>query len=237
MASPHLRDIVELVYLEHLEREHKSRWGDKTPGYIELVPQLAHLFAGAKFIHVIRDGRDVAKSFQVRRWSGRWLHQNADEWLTAMDCAERWKNSALAPHFLEVRYEDLVLDGDNQVQRICAFLQEEFEPHMLSWQHEIRKQVPTREAHIHEKLGRAPTAEDVGRWKSEMSTREILVSEAFMGPFLKAHGYELRFAGRGWRPLLWLTRLYCRRVLPVANVPLKLSACLDCRAEELEPCI
>jgi hypothetical protein len=221
MTSPGLRDIVELVYLEYLERSGKSRWGDKTPGYIELVPQLAHLFPGAKFIHVVRDGRDVAKSFQVRRWSGRWLHQNADEWLTAMHYGKRWKNSTLAPEFLEVRYEDLVLDQDNQVRVICEFLGEQFEPQMLSWQHDVERQVPTREAHIHEKLGRTPNASDVGRWKSEMSAREILVSEAFIGPLLKAHGYELQYEGLAWRPLLWFTRWYCQRVLPVTNLPLK----------------
>jgi len=221
LKSPRLRDIVEIVYLEHLAREHKSRWGDKTPGYIELVPQLAQLFPGAKFIHVIRDGRDVAKSFQVRRWSGDWLHQNAGEWLTAMSCGERWKSSTLARQLLEVRYEDLVLDQENQVRRICQFLEEEFEPQMLTWHTNVENLVPAREIHIHEKLTQAPTSEDVGRWKRELRAREVLVCEALMGRHLKLHGYELHFAGRGWRPILWLTRQYCEQVLPVASMPLR----------------
>jgi hypothetical protein len=221
MTSPFLSDIVEWVYLEHLKRSGKRRWGDKTPGYIELVPQLAHLFPGAKFIHVIRDGRDVAKSFQARRWSGRWLHQNADEWLMAMGYGERWKKSPYAGAFYEVRYEDLVRDQEREVRRVCELLGEEYEPQMLSWQSDVEKQVPAREAHIHEKLGRAPSAEDVDRWQREMSAREVFVSEAFMGPHLKAHGYALRFSSPIWTPLLWLTRWYCLWVLPVASLPHK----------------
>jgi hypothetical protein len=221
MTTPFLRDIVELVYLEHLKRNGKRRWGDKTPGYIELVPQLAQLFPGAKFIHVIRDGRDVAKSFQVRRWSGRWLHQNADEWLMAMNYGERWKKSPYADAFYEVHYENLVLDQEREVRRVCEFLGEEYQPQMLSWPNDVEKQVPAREAHIHEKLGRPPSVEDVGRWKREMSVREVLISEAFMGPQLKAHGYELRFSSPIWKPLLWLTRWSCRWALPVASLPLR----------------
>src|SRR5580698_523448 len=79
LETPYLQDVVELVYQNHLNREHKQRWGDKTPGYIEIVPQLAGLFPGAKFIHFVRDGRDVAKSFQSLRWAGRWLHDNTRE--------------------------------------------------------------------------------------------------------------------------------------------------------------
>lgn len=221
IESPHLRDIVELVYLENLRRNGKSRWGDKTPGYIELVPQLVQLFPGAKFIHVIRDGRDVAKSFQSRRWSGRWLHQNAREWIDAMRYGERWRESPYAALFLEVRYEDLVLDQEREVRRICAFLGEDFEPRMLSWQHNVEELVPAREAHIHERLTQAPKTEDVGRWKREMSGREVLVGEAFMGAQLRAHGYDLRFKSAVWRPVLWLTRIYCTYVLPIVSLPYK----------------
>ena len=221
MESPHLRDIVELVYLEYLRRNGKSRWGDKTPGYIELVPQLVHLFPGAKFIHVVRDGRDVAKSFQARRWSGRWLHQNAWEWIEAMTYAARWRESTYAALFLEVRYEDLVLDREREVRRICEFLGEAFEPEMLSWQHSVEELVPAREAHIHEKLTQESSVEDVGRWRREMSRREVLISEAFMGPQLKARGYELKFGAAAWRPILWFTRLYCSLVLPIVSLPLR----------------
>ena len=54
-----------------------------------------------------------------------------------------------------------------------------------------------------------------------MSAREVLIGEAFMGPQLKAHGYELRYAGAAWQPLLRLTRWYCELALPVVSLPLK----------------
>jgi len=45
MKAPFLRDIVELVYLEYLQRSGKRRWGDKTPGYIETGPAVGAPFS------------------------------------------------------------------------------------------------------------------------------------------------------------------------------------------------
>ena len=45
-----------------LQREGKVRWGDKTPHYVREIPELARLFPGSRFIHIYRDGRDVALS-------------------------------------------------------------------------------------------------------------------------------------------------------------------------------
>ena len=213
--------MVELVYLKHLTKERKHRWGDKTPGYIEIVPQLASLFPGAKFIHFIRDGRDVAKSFQALRWSGRWLHDNTREWVEAMDYNERWNRTALSKQIFQARYEDLVLDTEKTVREICEFLGEEFEPGMLSWREKVDDLMPAREAHIHQSLKQTPDSTFIFRWKQEMSVRELLVSEAFIGKRLEALGYERRFRSSARVPILGLTRWYCQRVLPLLSLPLK----------------
>src|SRR3974390_761276 len=63
LPEPSLPDIVGLVYRRHLEIAGKPRFGDKTPVYFQIVPQLAELFPGAKFVHLIRDGHDVAMSW------------------------------------------------------------------------------------------------------------------------------------------------------------------------------
>jgi len=221
LQKPYLREIVELVYRKHLNREHKHRWGDKTPGYIAIVPQLANLFPGAKFIHFTRDGRDVAKSFQALRWSGRWLHDNSREWIEAMDYNERWNQSAFSKQIFQARYEDLVLDTEKTTREICKFLGEEFEPGMLSWKERVDDLMPAREVHIHKNLKQTPDSTFIFRWKKEMTIREVLVSEAFMGKQLEALGYERRLRHSAWAPIFGLTRWYCRSILPILGLPLK----------------
>jgi len=221
IRAPYLRDVVEIVYREHLARDHKVRWGDKTPGYIELLPQLANIFPDSKFIHFIRDGRDVAKSFQTQQWYGPWLHENTREWTEAMEYYERWNRTDLSSRIYQARYEDLVLDTEKTIRDICNFLGEQFEPEMLSWQKKVDNLVPAREAHIHQTLKQAPDASFVSRWKRQMTLREIFIAEAFMGRHLKSLGYELKFSNAAWSPVFAITRWYCHKVWPRLSLPAK----------------
>jgi hypothetical protein len=223
LENPLLRDIVEIVYRKHLARAGKLRWGDKTPGYIEVLPQLAEMFSGSLFIHLHRDGRDVTKSFQERRWYGRWLHDNAWEWCEMMEYNERWSRSKLRDRILQVRYADLVLETERTVRNICGFLGEQFEPQMLSWQGNLAELIPSRELPIHRKLMQMPQPADVSRWKREMPAREVLICEAFMHRHLEKLGYQLNYRNRAWLPVFMLTRFYCRWMLPILG---RLSAAI-----------
>lgn len=221
LTAPQLRDVVEVIYRRHMEAEGKARWGDKTPIYIEIVPQLARMFPESRFIHLVRDGRDVAKSHQAAGWNGPWLHDNTREWTRALECYRRLAGSQLRERILQVRYEELVLDPEAVLRRICRFIGEEFEPGMLSWEGEVDQQVPERERRIHAKLKRRSGPDDVARWKREMGDRELFVAEAFMGAHLAHAGYERRYAGAWWAPAFALTRLYCRAVLPVVTMQMR----------------
>ena len=221
LPKPYLRDLVEVVYRSHVQAEGKARWGDKTPVYIEILPQLARMYPSSKFIHLVRDGRDVAKSFQATDWIGRWLHDNAREWIRALECHWRLVHSDFRDRILQVRYEDLVLETEGTLQQVCAFIGEEFEPQMLSWQQKVDEQVPARERDIHAKLKLKPDAESVARWKREMSAREMFVSEAFMGSHLTRLGYERRYSSLLWTPAFALTRLYCRTILPTIELQIR----------------
>jgi hypothetical protein len=216
LAAPNLRDVVEVIYQRFLEREGKRRWGDKTPPYIRIVPQLAKLYPDARFIHLVRDGRDVAKSFQSVGWYGPRLHDNTYEWNDALALAERWR-PLVKERFLQLRYEDLVRDTEKVVRNACAFLGEDFEPGMLAWEEKVDRLVPDREKYIHEKLKRRPNDGDIARWRREMPTREVFVAEAFMGANLERAGYARKFAGPLWSPPLLLAKGYCRFVLPFAG--------------------
>jgi hypothetical protein len=223
MSGVRLRNLVEVVYRWHMEVEGKSRWGDKTPPYIEIVPALATLFGDAKFIHLIRDGRDVAKSFQKQGWYGPWMHGYTSEWLRAVELDIKLGMTPLNERILRVRYEDLVLHPEATLREICTFIDERFEDQMLLWQGQVNNAIPDREKKFHSGLNRDISPTDAGRWKREMTPREIFVAEALIGTQLSHFGYELRYRSKLWRPLLAVTRIYCRKVLPVVGLPRKVS--------------
>jgi Sulfotransferase family len=232
LAQPYLRDVVEVVYRWHLQAEGKVRWGDKTPPYIEILPELARMYPDSRFIHLIRDGRDVAKSFQTTDWVGRWIHDNAAEWVRALDCHWRWMRSGVRDRILEVRYEKLVLEPEATLREVCQFIGEQFEPRMLSWDWQVDRLVPSREMKNHLKLKQRIGPEAVARWKREMGARETFVAEAFMGSHLTRLGYERRYTSPLWQPAFAVTRWYCRTVLPGFDFSLRAARFLRRRLRQ-----
>jgi hypothetical protein len=221
LSAVRLRDLVEIVYRWHMEVEGKSRWGDKTPVYIEIVPALAAMFGDAKFIHLIRDGRDVAKSFQRQRWVAPGMHGYAGytrEWLRAVELDRKLSRTPLNERILRVRYEDLVLHPEATLRRICTFIDEGFEDQMLLWRGKVEKAIPTRQKSFHSSLSRDMHPSDVGRWKREMTPREIFVAESLIGKQLSHFGYERRYRSKLWSPLLAATRVYCQSALSAAGL-------------------
>ena len=217
----YLREIINIVYDDHLSRENREIWGDKTPAYIAIVPQLLDLYPDARIIHLVRDGRDVAKSFQSTGWCGPWLHENTREWKDAINLFQQYRIQYPSISIYEVRYEDLVLDTEGTVRNLCDYLSIDYETGMLDWFNAVDGKIPAREAHIHSKLKRKPGREDVYRWKTEMSRREILVVESFIYKELRSAGYSLYYSGALWVPVFSICRAWYVAILPIYALVLR----------------
>jgi sulfotransferase family protein len=207
LRQPRVRDLVEVVYQKHLRAEGKVRWGDKTPPYIEILPELARMYPHSRFIHLYRDGRDVAKSFQETGWCGTFWSQLTHEWITSLDYRQRWEHTEFRDRILDVRYERLVLETEATLREICRFIGEEFEPQMLAWEAKVDAQVPKREQVHHKKLKKRISSDAVARWKHELSARAVFVCEALIGSYLTRWGYERRYPSPLWTPALVLMRV------------------------------
>lgn len=203
LPDPTLVDVINLVYHHHLAASGKERFGDKTPIYIQIIPQLLALYPGAKFIHLIRDGRDVAISNIDVDWD-RYYERANFEWSQAMDKRREYLVGPYAAQVLDVRYEDLVSNLEATVRRICEFLDEEFEPGMLQWQ-QLTTLVPAREQHIHGKLGQPVSSAAIAVWRRKLNALECFAIEACLQRDLRQLGYQLRFSGIVWRPLLTIS--------------------------------
>lgn len=214
LENPTLRDILDVVYRQKIAEEKKEIWGDKTPPYVEIIPQLHRLYPEAKFLHLVRDGRDVTKSFHTKGWYGPWLFSNTREWKRSINLYEKYNTAEYSTIMMNVRYEDLVLDTEETVRKICLFLRLEFEPSMLEWQESVKNKVPERELHIHTKLFRKPKESDIFRWRHELSSIDVFAVESFIADELIKSGYELRFANIFWKPIFKLSWLYCMTVVP-----------------------
>jgi hypothetical protein len=183
---------IEAVYVAYMRAHGKTRWGDKTPRYVLKLPFLAELFPDAHFVHLIRDGRNVALSYAKVPFGPKTAPKAAAVWSERIMTGVREGRPLGPERYLELRYEDLVADPDTRTRELCAFVGLEFEPSMLDYTEKVEEMVfakaSTYNPHVFEK----PTA-GVRSWETEMSESQIRLFEAVAGETLEMFGYPRRY--------------------------------------------
>lgn len=195
-----LTAAMRAVYQLYAHRAGKTRWGDKTPRYLIHLPMLVHLFPEAHFIHIVRDGRDQALSIMAAPWGPSTLPHAAQRWRNELQWA-RW-TSGRVPHYLEIRYEDLVSSPEDILRRICHFIDLPWHPQMLDYP--TSSQVAGNAAYLimtnNLRVREAPHVQ-IGRWRTEMSDEDVDRFEAMAGDLLVTLGYDL---SKPATPQMWM---------------------------------
>lgn len=199
---------VRAVFAAYAARHGKPRWGDKTPVHCLHMTTLQALLPEARFVHIHRDGRDVAVSLRGLSIDPGGVEAVAAMWRDQIEEARR--QSAGLRGYREVRYEQLVAEPEPILRDLCDLLELDFDPAMLR-PHERaaarhgelmeRRQAAgrpmTRE--VHERwqghTERPPDPSRAGRWRSELSEEEVARFERVAGPLLEQLGYPLASAG------------------------------------------
>ncbi|PWE19058.1 sulfotransferase family protein [Aliarcobacter skirrowii] len=140
------QDVMDCVYqfytLDVLKKE-INLYGDKNNYYLNHVDLLASLYQNAKFVHIIRDGRSVAASYKgvmkqkmVSKYAPKLpteINDIASEWKTNISNIEKSFSKLLIEQKITIRYEDLVLEPEKTLIKVCDFLGLNFEKQMLNY--------------------------------------------------------------------------------------------------------
>ncbi|GAB6066991.1 sulfotransferase [Methylothermus subterraneus] len=183
--------ILAYLYEQNAQGEGKRRWGEKTPYYVLHMPLLLEMFPAAKFIHLIRDGRDVLLSLYGRQkdfgvynsyfGAKYWEHYVA----TGQHVGKR-----LGPErYLEVRYEDLVSAPEATVRHILGFLGEPFDAAVIRFK---KSGEPGKTPLLQQDL----RPDNLYKWKTRLSYLERRIFEGAVGTLLYVNGYELSTPAR-----------------------------------------
>jgi hypothetical protein len=186
--------VIRASYETYARKAGKPFWGDKTPAYALHVPLLARIFPDARFIHIIRDGRDVALSYLDLPGYPRTLWQAAIRWKERVRAARLAGPGLGKERYSEVRYESLVADPEGVLRDLCQFLGLEFSSRVLEHDGDAasRLETPPRFLIYHRTVGQ-PVRSGARDWRVQMQASDVLAFEAIGGSLLSELGYERRF--------------------------------------------
>jgi hypothetical protein len=138
--------------------------------------QLLRIWPDARFIHMLRDGRDVARSKIELGWSGN-MYTGVQSWIDAERLWEKVRDQVPASRRIDLKYENLVAFAEHELTRICDFLDLSFDPAMLRYDENSTYS--------------APDPGLIGQWRRKLSRKAVRLAEARIGDMLVERGYEL----------------------------------------------
>ncbi|OGP94854.1 MAG: hypothetical protein A2Z19_03080 [Deltaproteobacteria bacterium RBG_16_54_18] len=192
-------------YRLYASRFSKTRWGDKTPLYCMSLVTIRRILPEARFIHIIRDGRDAALSLRKMWFSPGWdMATQAAYWRKCILAARR--KGLGHPDYMEVRYEKLILNTRETLKQICKFLDLDYDDSMMRYYMRTPQRLKehkgrllpdgtllTEEQRYRQQQGTTEPLDQtrVFAWKSAIQPQEREQFEHVAGDLLKKLGYEV----------------------------------------------
>jgi len=184
--------IVDNMFMQLARREGKSVWGDKTPHYVLDIDTLREIFPAAKFIHIVRDGRDASLSQLRANFGPRTIFYAAVYWKKYVQAGLRFEKTVPANQLMSIRYENLLSDTEKEMRQVCEFLELSFDsavctPTVIGFRY--RKSIFRKRAESYGMTDRV-VPKNTQKWKEEMSHADQVVFESVAGDLLGQLGYE-----------------------------------------------
>lgn len=107
------------VWLAKNKGKEITTWGDKTPLNTLYLHELKDTFPNARFIHLVRDGRDVVNSYTKNNMKS--FENSCDRWASSLRLVEKF-GEKFPDSVLELKYEHLVNSNDEALKKLCRFI-------------------------------------------------------------------------------------------------------------------
>lgn len=176
-----LRELCDRVFLPYLEASPGAkRLAERTPQHVGCIDVIGEIYPDAPVVHIVRDGRDVARSLAGQRYGPSSIEAAAVEWRDAVAAGETAGRAH--PRYRTIRYEELLADPRRRVTELYEWLGLPATPKIVDAaliEAEVRFNVDAR----------APTI-GAGKWREEFTPEDLAVFLRVAGPTLEALGYD-----------------------------------------------
>jgi hypothetical protein len=141
------------------------RWCEKTPRSVRHIKEIDQHFKGKfKYIHIVRDGRDVILSNHPKAPGRYWIEP--ERWVRDVSAGLEFEHH---PSVLLIKYESLILNYDETITTVCEFLDLPVSPEIMNWHNYAT--VKRNEAYYGkvEKI----SAASIGKWQDASNTKRV----------------------------------------------------------------
>lgn len=171
-----LEEVIHQLYTSYGVSKGKKDiiWGDKSPINTYNLFWISKVFPKAKYIHLVRDGRDVSLSYFK---SGIYdtIKEAAKRWVRSIQQVYHFKRKINSENFLEIKYETMVEDPEKVIRMVCRFLSISYADDLIrDYKKQSMKMGDTEKYAHHQNIKKNISTKSIGKWKEDSSRiREI----------------------------------------------------------------
>lgn len=178
-------ELVDSFLHQAVEHSGKPIVSATVHSRFDLLPKL---WPGARYLHLVRDPRDVSRSCIGMGWAGN-VWYGADIWVQAESRWKRLAESLLPTDWLEIRFEELVNNTKNVLSEVCGFLELEYSDSMLEYPNQSTYE--------------APDSKLANQWRRKLTSHDIGLVELKCSPLMESLGYSIESPSE---PISWIHR-------------------------------
>jgi hypothetical protein len=186
-----LIDLYCAIYEEYAERNHADMWCNKSMVNFNFIPQLEAKGLKPIYIHLVRDGRDVAASFRKAIVGEKHIYHLAKQWKQDQENSEKYVSEYAADRYILLFYEDLIHEPENTMKKLLERLGLKFNDEVLSFYKTEEARHTATAGKMWNNVTQPVMKKNSNKFLTRLSTEDIDLFESIAGDMLEHFGYRL----------------------------------------------
>jgi hypothetical protein len=186
-----LLDAYKTIHEMNAHANNARFWFNKSMMNVYFIEYFERNGFKPYYIHLIRDGRDVALSFRKTIVGEKHMYHLAKQWLEDQELSNYYTRKFGATRAIRVKYEDLLHQPQQEIQRICRFIGLEYSNNILKFYESKDSKITAESGQMWHNLSKPLMKNNFNKYKKELQPEDIDIFEKVAGKLLTEYGYEL----------------------------------------------
>ncbi len=186
-----LVEVFKVVYELMAEANGASYWCCKSMANVNFAEQIEEGNLRPYYIHLVRDGRDVATSFKKVAVGDKHIYSLSTNWNKQQKKSEACKQKVRAERAITVRYEDLIHSPEETMKRVCEFLGVTFTSQIFDYYNSEESKHTAASGFMWSNVTSPIIKNNTQKYKKALTAKEIQLFDFVAGESLLRYGYEV----------------------------------------------
>lgn len=185
-----LLEINRLIYEEAAAGKGARYWCCKSMANVYFADQMEDFDLNLKYIYLYRDGRDVACSFKKAIVGEKHIYHLAKQWKDDQVACLKLRSKLPENRFFALNYESLISDPENEIHKLCDYLEIEYHPDMLKFYNSKTSKLTAAAGEMWSNLEKPIINDNTRKFLKEFKDDDLKIFELVAGNVLTVLGYD-----------------------------------------------